>query len=79
MVTEIEQRHFLHAMNTARRSVPESMIAEYEAFVKSMKADNAEATGFKFDDAIKAADVQAKGGKGSAPEATSDSKDDEMY
>lgn len=69
----------MHAMNTARRSVPESMIAEYEAFVKSMKADNAEATGFKFDDAIKAADAQAKGGDSGASEATDDSKDDEMY
>jgi len=84
VVTEIEQRHFLHAMSTARRSVPDAMIAEYEAFVKSMKSDNAEATSFKFADAIQAADKGKEGGPGKggssaapADEAAADEEESE--
>jgi hypothetical protein len=82
VVTEIEQRHFLHAMSTARRSVPDAMVAEYEAFVKSMKADNAEATGFKFVDALQAADDKGDKGAGdddTAATAAADKEDEDMY
>jgi hypothetical protein len=34
-------------MSTARRSVPESMVSEYEAYVKSMKSDSSDATAFR--------------------------------
>jgi len=67
--TEIEPRHFTSAMSTARRSVPEAMVAEYEAYVKSMKSDSSEATEFRFEDALEAAEKNKNGGGGDAEAA----------
>jgi hypothetical protein len=46
-VNEIEAKHFTLAMSKARRSVPDSLVAQYEAYVKSMALGSAEATSFK--------------------------------
>ena len=40
-------------MSKARRSVPDSAIRKYEAYVNSMKQDVGEATAFSFDNALK--------------------------
>ena len=76
-VTEIEARHFTAAMSTARRSVPDSMIAEYEAYVKSMKSDVSEASAFKFDDALAAGEAAA--GDEGGGEAAAAAEEADMY
>eukprot|EP00621_Florenciella_sp_RCC1693_P006841 CAMPEP_0182532736 /NCGR_PEP_ID=MMETSP1323-20130603/12259_1 /TAXON_ID=236787 /ORGANISM="Florenciella parvula, Strain RCC1693" /LENGTH=255 /DNA_ID=CAMNT_0024742525 /DNA_START=1 /DNA_END=768 /DNA_ORIENTATION=- len=51
--TQITLAHFEEAMSKARRSVPDSAIRKYEAYVNSMKQDVGEATAFSFDTALK--------------------------
>ena len=64
-------------MSTARRSVPDSMIAEYEAHVKSMKSDVSEASAFKFDDALAAGEAAA--GDEGGGEAAAAAEEADMY